>query len=288
MSGPLHKANEPAVPDGPRLPLDGAKVTAIRPAMDAGRRHDSGSAGTDPDLWSMLEAVITDAQSPQRVVAGVDGCRAGWVMAELAAGAITVGFEATFAAVMDRCGEIDSEVIAVDIPIGFAADGVRPAESEARRRLGARRSSLFPTPAHAVLKAADWNQALTINRAVTGKGLSKQSFNLLAKSREVRAAVEPGDRRIVEAHPESSFTAMAGRPLEPKKSPTGRRQRRSLIAHHVGRVDTTAVDGRIGVGLDDILDACAVGWTAWRVAQGRAETLGSGHDPDGFSLALII
>jgi len=248
----------------------------------------------DPGPGDQADATIV-IPALDAVVIGVDGCRAGWVAAvyELGGGPnrstrLRIEVTADFAAVVSLADGVGAQVVGVDIPIGFAVDGVRPAEIEARRLLGPRRSTLFPTPAHAVLAARDWTEALALNRSVTGKGLSRQAFNLVARSREVRAAITADDGRFVEAHPESSFTAMAGQPLEPKKTARGQRQRRSLIAHHLGPLDGTAARSRTGVGRDDVLDACAAVWTARRVVVGDAELLGSGQDPDGYSLQLAI
>jgi predicted RNase H-like nuclease len=94
-------------------------------------------------------------------VAGVDGCRGGWlVVTAVASPFVVVGCEvaAGIAVVLERG---DLAMVAVDMPIGLPFDeSARMADVEARRRLGPRRSSVFPTPARAVLHARSFEDAL--------------------------------------------------------------------------------------------------------------------------------
>ena len=80
---------------------------------------------------------------------------------------------------------------AIDIPIGLPESGPRPADVEARRRVGPRRNSVFPAPARAVLGATTYGEACARSRQVGGKAISKQLFNILGKIAEVDALVTP-------------------------------------------------------------------------------------------------
>jgi hypothetical protein len=91
------------------------------------------------------------------VLAGVDACRAGWVVA-LAGGTgsgggafddVEVQVVATFAEVLG----LGAATVAVDIPIGLPDAGPRVCDVAARRLLGPRRSSVFPAPVRAALDA---------------------------------------------------------------------------------------------------------------------------------------
>ena len=180
---------------------------------------------------------------------GLDGCRAGWVLASLTAepGAIDgapgpglrveIRLLASFAEAVALVRDATLVSLAVDMPIGLPGAGPRPADQAARRRLGPRRSSVFPTPVRATLGARDYPEALARSRAVDGRGLSKQAFNLLPKIAEVDAAMTPElQDRIVECHPEVGFARLAGRPLATTKHhpaglaragrPAGRHDRR--------------------------------------------------------------
>lgn len=207
---------------------------------------------------------------------------------------------ASFAEVVRYCNDRGAAAVGVDMPIGLAADGARSADAEARAILGPRRSTLFPTPSGAVLDATDYETALELCRAETGKGLSKQAFNLLPKIREVRDCLRPGDQpRFSEVHPETSFTVMAGRPLAPKTTLPGQLERIDLVSAMVGLLPVRLVGlvegggGQMLTGageakLDDLLDACAAAWTARRMVTGEARTLGGGYDPDGHALTILV
>jgi predicted RNase H-like nuclease len=228
------------------------------------------------------------------VWAGIDGCRRGWVLALLVDGAAgtppglqEVTVQRSFAATMARARRAGCRMAGVDIPIGIPADGVRPAEGAARRLLGPRRSSVFPTPARAVLGATDYADALHRSRRVTGKGLSRQAWNLLPKIIEVDRWMAEGpsaaERWVHEIHPELAFARLAGAPLEePKRSPDGQRRRRDLLAG-VLDVDEAALDALIhlgrgsGAAADDVLDALAVACSARGAGGGPLTTLGDGR-----------
>ncbi len=237
---------------------------------------------------------------------GVDGCRAGWVAVGVPVDvehvrssggqAVVVLVAESFGEIRRWCDGIGALAIGVDMPIGLPADGARESDGLARRLLGPRRSSFFPTPAHAVLTADSWDEALALSREASGKGISKQAFNLLPKVRQVRAAVEPNDQpRFSEVHPETSFAVMAEAqgdvPLPPKKTPEGKRLRRELLAANLGEEILQAItehDRRSGVALDDVFDAAAAAWTASRMVMGTAQVLGAGVDPDGFALTVTV
>lgn len=225
-------------------------------------------------------------------VAGIDGARGGWVMAMTGTdpGDVSeLAFANRFAPLLHRCRSAGLAAVGVDMPIGFAADGHREAERLVRSRLGRRSSTLFAMPAHEVLDIHDWAEALARNRRVAGKGFSKQAFHLLDGSREVRAALDPADQPwCTEVHPESSFTAMnGGVTLESKHTIDGRRARHDLVTRLVAS-DAAVRIGESGVPAVDALDAYAAAWTAARVVLGEADVLGSGVDPDGYSLSIVV
>jgi predicted RNase H-like nuclease len=75
----------------------------------------------------------------------------------------------------------------------------------------------------------------------------------------------------VEVHPELTFAELAGAPLADGKSTwSGAERRRQLLAD-VG-IFASGDLGLTGyqVGVDDVLDAAAVAWTAARFARGDA------------------
>ncbi len=217
-----------------------------------------------------------------RAVAGVDGCRGGWVV-------VTTGLAADSPTTVAVVPDIATVIVAlrsghlaaagVDMPIGLTTDGSRTADTEARRLLGARRSSLFPTPPLAVLEATDFADALARCREASGKGLSIQAYNLLPKMRELASAIEPSlQPRLSEVHPETSFAVLRGAPCtHPKRTAQGSTERRDALRPHFAGIDRLARAAPRGAKIDDVLDAFAAAWTARRIAGGSALVLGD-HD----------
>jgi predicted RNase H-like nuclease len=159
----------------------------------------------------------------------------------------------TFVEVLELC----DGVIAVDMPIGLPAEGRRACDSEARRMLGARRSSVFPVPTRDALDATAFADV---------RGLSIQGWHLVPKIREVDACWES---RVVECSPELTFTVLAGAPMtQNKRTPEGRAERLAVLGDVAIRAK--------GAATHDILDAHACLLTARRVATGDAIELGDG------------
>lgn len=232
-------------------------------------------------------------------VVGVDGCRDGWVAVTLAGDRVlSVATHPRIVGVFDDATAAGAVVVGIDTPIGLVGAGDRPGDAEARRLLGPRSSSLFPTPVRAVLDAVDYADACARSRAASGKALSKQAWNLIPRIREVRATLSSGRfgaLAVHEVHPETSFVAMAGRPMAASKKTTpGIAARLAAIEVEMsGLLEATTRLADVGPGeprasIDDVCDAAAAAWTARRIAAGTAECLGGGVDDAGFTTGLSL
>ena len=204
---------------------------------------------------------------------GLDGCPGGWIAAVVRDGRLlAVEYLESARAALEAYP--DAEAFAFDIPIGLSRTGDREADRAARRYLPRGRApSVFNAPPLAALHAASYEEANEASRQVAGKGLSRQSFALLTKIRELQE-IAPEDARVHEAHPEVSFTALAGgRALPSKKTWDGLMQRRALLSA-AGLAIPDLVGEPSGRGAaDDIVDAVACAWTAARIARGEAQPL---------------
>jgi pyridoxal kinase len=262
-------------------------------------------AGETADLRLTRETLQTPLRAPvlRRVgaqrpawVMGLDGCKAGWagVMVDLN------GIEAPRRAVFERFQDAfdwGAQVIAVDMPIGFEEQPSSPpgrtCEREARQLLGARRSSIFPSPLRMALSASDYEQANQFNRAAGGQGLSKQAFNLFPKIREIDALMTPELSRgvVFETHPEVSFTVLSGAPAEHrKKTREGRRERLDLLIRE-GLPEALFEPHPFKSSLcapDDLIDAGLCVLTAQRIAAGEARRLPQDPPEDGCGLIMAI
>jgi predicted RNase H-like nuclease len=205
------------------------------------------------------------------LVAGVDGYRNGWVAVSLdPSGDVEVSTHVTFAEVLS----LRAQVIAVDIPIDPAGLGARPTDAAARAFVGgSRASSVFPTPPRAALQARTFGEANEIARTITGKGISQQAFALGKKILEVQEFAEVDDR-VIEMHPEVSFSELAGvHVFESKHTPEGLERRREILAD-AGIKLPGAVRG---IPEADLLDAAVGAWTAARYSAGKAQAVPADH-----------
>ena len=226
-------------------------------------------------------------------VAGVDGAQKGWVVACIpitGSGQASLSRCETFQEVKATVVELGCTSVGVDMPIGVKLSGSRLLDSEARKRLGARRSSLFPTPSSVVLEATSYEDALIRSRNQIGKGLSIQTWNLVPQIREVRSIIKPEDSEtFFECHPESSFVELVGETLTSKKTPEGVKQRLDAIRKFVPTIDRVVKKLPKKCRMDDALDAFAAAWSARRFSEGEAIILGGNeYDEQGYPLRIVI
>ncbi len=124
-----------------------------------------------------------------------------------------------------------------------------------------------------MLEAQDYQSANRIAKERFGKGISRQSYALRKKILEVDALAR-SDGRIREVHPEVSFAALAGRPLEyAKRAWSGFQERKRLLAS-AGLELPEVLEGEAGgIPTDDVLDAAVAPWSARRILDGDESSL---------------
>ncbi|KOX19642.1 DUF429 domain-containing protein [Nocardiopsis sp. NRRL B-16309] len=219
-------------------------------------------------------------------VLGVDACAQGWVAVRLVDGWFRD------AHVCKRLEDVavgaDPEIVAVDIPLGLTDQGWRECDLLVKDELGPLRNSVFRIPSRPVVETSVYKKANAKCREVMGQGLSKQSHALFPKILEADRLRSSGALPLHEVHPEMSFRAMAGTPLQwSKRTWNGQSHRRSLLAEEgVLLPDDLGTAGRVAV--DDILDAAAAAWSAHRIATDRAKSLPTPAqlDPSGAPIAI--
>ena len=224
-------------------------------------------------------------------VAGVDGCRGGWIVvtAPVEEGPSTVERVVRLDDLFERVRRGELRSVGIDMPIGLPVHARRASDAALRVHLGPRRSSVFPTPPRVVLGAADYRDALVRARDAMGVGISKQAWNLVDKIREIDALMTPDLQPLVsEAHPESSFAELAGVPLATRKNTSeGRDQRIQLLrASFPDIVDRLRENRPFAV---DVLDAFAAAWTARRMAVGTVRWFGDDErDERGLQMKVAV
>jgi len=198
------------------------------------------------------------------VFLGVDGHAKGWVAVAIdERGFVAARSFGTFAALM--AAHADAKVIGVDIPIGLVDGPLREADRAAREVLAGKASSVFNAPPRGALAARSYEAANEITRRICKKGLSRQSYGLFKKIREVDAY--EADSRVYEVHPEVSFRLIEhALPLLRKKSWGGLNARLARLA-----AEGIVLPARLGdaeadaVGIDDVVDAAVAAWSARRI-----------------------
>lgn len=206
-------------------------------------------------------------------VLGVDGWKNGWVGIELRDGRF-VGAHVDRTLRELTAVAPGAVVIGVDIPLGLLDAEVRASDRAAQRRLGARSSSLFVMPPRPVFDAPDHAAATAAAKALTGSGISIQTWGLRRKFLEAEALHEEARLPLHEVHPELSFHQMGLLASDgKKKSWRGQRARLRILAGHGIELPEDLGRAVAAVPADDVLDAAAAAWSAHRIATGAAFSL---------------
>jgi predicted RNase H-like nuclease len=247
------------------------------------------------------------------IVAGVDGCRGGWVAAIRRAdgtGPVTARVATAFADLADGVA-----MAAVDMPIGLperVAGGGRGPEQAIRPLLGARQSSVFAIPGRAAVYAVEPHpeglaaqiaahraaSAVALGLSEPPRKVSIQGFHLFPRIRELDRWLRADPARagtVREVHPEAAFWRMNGeRPLAtPKKvrgrpHPEGLAERRALLLAEGLPPEAVGAPPPVGAGVDDWLDALACLVAATRLAAGRGRPHPDPPGRDAFGLPVAI
>jgi predicted RNase H-like nuclease len=227
------------------------------------------------------------------MIYGIDGYRGGWVLA--AKNPEGGEIQLVHCQHASEFKQLPAQIIAIDIPIGLRESGTRECDLLARKRLEKRASSVFPAPLRPMLPARNYREACDIRFQIEGKKISKQTFNILEKIRQVDEILQTDVnlRNILfETHPEVCFRAMNGNiPLEfNKKTPQGKAMRRELLGARFGPQvgEILSRPRAFECGEDDILDAFATLWTAEQVLRGEHETLPARPPLDSTGLLMRI
>ena len=204
-------------------------------------------------------------------IAGIDGSKGGWVCVS--------GYENNYKELkfekLKEFSDIKSKnfnLVLVDIPIGLDINlkkGGRIVDKLARKELLTNKSSIFNAPSRLVLKAKNYEEANKINKN-KGMGLSKQSWNLVKKIKEVDEFIKNSNKTIIfESHPEIIFQVMKKDKVSTKKkNDEGIIERRNLLEKNGFNkvfLEKNLLAKDSFYKKDDFIDACSLFWSANRV-----------------------
>ena len=203
-------------------------------------------------------------------IAGIDGSKGGWVCVS--------GYQNNFKELkfeklkgFNDIKSKDFNLVLVDIPIGLDIDlkkGGRIVDKLARKELLTNKSSIFNAPSRLVLKAKNYEEANKINKN-KGMGLSKQSWNLVKKIKEVDEFIKNSNKTIIfESHPEIIFQVMKKDKVSTKKkNEEGIIERRNLLEKNGFNkvfLEKNLLAKDSFYKKDDFIDACSLFWSANR------------------------
>jgi predicted RNase H-like nuclease len=261
---------------------------------------------------------------------GIDGCKAGWAVVEITFTSNLESWEfyifPTIKTLFEKysepnsnsdynfeppktifnpdTGQIPNKVL-IDIPIGLKESGPeeRKCDKDARKFLGSKRgSSVFRSPARKTVYCNEsYKEASDINFKLTGKKISKQTFHICKKIREIDEFINSIKLNFVstaimhESHPEVVFKSLAGTNLSySKKTKSGFNERLSIINTFNSSIEFF-LDGiyknfrKYEVQPDDIMDASVLAIVAKNIyLTGKTRKLPEEPELDSRGLRMEI
>lgn len=231
---------------------------------------------------------------------GIDGCKDGWFCVSLVDDEgwsyCVIPDAQSLAELLRHAGSV-----LIDIPIGLLDTGTseRQCDKDGRKLLTPKRSSsVFPAPARQTLQASSYEQAQLINRNANGRGLSQQSWNIVAKIREIDDLLLSQTLLqgvVRECHPELCFWALNNKQAMQysKKKEQGRQERLCILENYFASCHQLFEQAcsqflRRQVTDDDIIDAmvCAVtakhGYNNYSTVPALPE-----HDVHGLAMEMV-
>jgi predicted RNase H-like nuclease len=236
-------------------------------------------------------------------LAGMDGCKAGWIVALVRPDGEDVRIR-----VLPRFVDLFAEpetpaIVAIDVPIGLPehiGPGGRGPERAVRPLLGERQSSVFAVPSRPAIYSESYGDAcrMAAETSVPPRKVSKQLYMIAPKIREIDTELRNAPTlvaRVFEVHPEVAFWRLNGAQAltEPKKVKgqpygPGLVLRRALLTRHGFAQGVVEADPPRGAAADDLLDALACAAIARRIHAGLATPYPNPPLRDGFGLPIAI
>ena len=208
-------------------------------------------------------------------IAGIDGAKCGWVCISAHINNLK-NPKFFFAKTLTQLINDKIDLVLIDMPVGldmFNKKGGRKVDQLARKKLIRRKSSIFNAPSRLTLKANSYDEANKLNKKY-GLGLSKQSWNLVPKIKELDLILKSKKKtKIYESHPELIFQEMNNGFLEfKKKEKRGIDERYKILINNgfeSNFIKEFLQEKKRNYNSDDFLDACALFWSAKRTLKGK-------------------
>ncbi len=140
-----------------------------------------------------------------------------------------------------------------------------------------------------MLECTNYDQARQCRLRVEGMSLTKQSWAIMPKIKEVDGVINPELQKIVrEGHPEVSFALMnGGKPLSKSKHTYAGQQDRMKLLQSTFPETALSVE-QYRSWRNDVIDAYSLLWTARRISEGEAVALPENSTVDARGLLMQI
>jgi predicted RNase H-like nuclease len=227
--------------------------------------------------------------------AGIDGCKAGWILISFDQGEENYQVLRSDNELKKAFQEFDK--VFIDIPIGLNDETyTRECDTKLREKLGPDyASSVFSPPIRPALDAPTYVEANMQSFEFTEKKLSLQAWNITPKIKTVDHLLQETEEfkdKVLESHPELIFMNLNGGMIYQKKNTKkGIKHRLELVSEQ----EEIAADffreikeefRRNEVEEDDIVDSMALAYAAKMSLKKTIKTLP--EDPETDSTGLIM
>ena len=214
--------------------------------------------------------------------AGIDGCKAGWILISFTEGEEKYQVLRTNEELKSAFETYDR--IFIDMPIGLEDEEyTRECDRLLRKELGGEYApSVFTPPIRPALEAPSYVEANMMIFEYTEKKLSLQAWNITPKIKVVDGFLRENPElkeKVLESHPELLFQMLNGGMIFQKKNlKKGIRHRLELIKEKEPIADDFFRDikedfRRAEVGEDDIVDAMALAYFAKKSERDGVKTI---------------
>ena len=189
-----------------------------------------------------------------RTLKGIDGCRGGWVVSEFDQGEWIIE-------IVDNLDDIDFDEALIDMPVGIPRDNTRECDRLARKFLAPERHhSIFNCPVKEAVYAQNYEEACDINEELTGKRISRQSWNICSKISEINESRNL--ENLKESHPELVFKKIDSESIiNSKKSNNGLSDRLEVLSRF-GDVSGVKHEEFASLSKHDIIDSMVLALAA--------------------------
>ena len=200
---------------------------------------------------------------------GLDGASSGWI-ASIGSSRNKRLSTIKFSEELDKLLlDYPDSVVVIDMPIELNEKNYfRECDVLAKKYLGKEfQSSIFIPPLKRVLRCTTYQDANELSKKITGKGLSKQSWNLKSKISEVQE-ISKLSNKIYEGHPECSFKMLKNETRKAKKKSVSGIFERLDLLKRAGLDPLSAslkLENNSSIRIDDVLDSMVLFITALRI-----------------------